>query len=211
MCNMYKTNIYLHIYVYLHTHIGLWIKHTRMCILRLVNDEWFISQGRKSTKYFLCISMFIGSWLYTNNVHANTLQLLGLDGREGMKGIYAYIREMILGQFWKISWEEEVRRRCDLRQSHKYVWGTVTNNHKYSVCEYVLEPEPVDPHAKQYSVSHYKIYKQIIQKKCYTENYSAFCPTILYNKEGKEIALIWARRVFDLCLKVSSEFLRSWF
>lgn len=90
---MYKMNIYLHICVYLHTHIGLWIKHTRMCILRLVNDEWLIPQGRKATKYFLCIYMFIGSWLYTNKMHANMLQLLDSVGREGMREIYAYIIE----------------------------------------------------------------------------------------------------------------------
>lgn len=69
MCNMYKMNIYLHICVYLHTHIGLWIKHTRMCILSLVNEEWLISQGHKATKYFLCIYVHRQVIVYKPNAY----------------------------------------------------------------------------------------------------------------------------------------------
>lgn len=94
MCNMYKMNIYLHICVYLHKHIGLWIKHSSICILRLVNDEWLMFQGRKYTKYFLCIYMFISGWQYTNKMHANMLQLLDSIGREAIWEIYAYDHSM---------------------------------------------------------------------------------------------------------------------
>lgn len=104
---------------------------------------------------------------------------------------------MLLGQFCKISWDVEIWR-YHLRYSHKYFVSNL--------------PSPVPNSISLYCLQRDCASKRIFNCFC-TENNSAFCPPILFTREGKEIALLWNSGVFWLTIKtilnMAPEFFRG--